>query len=113
VSGLGLAASHYGLQDNGFVTAELQQEIFAPRSELEDIRVQLWGAVLTADQIGINHNFFGLVGDSLAAGRLVASINSRFDLDIPVSVVFEAPPVTAQAVLVESALLDQIEDGPA
>lgn len=93
--------------------AELQQEFVAPRSELEDILAQLWGEVLTADRIGVRHNFFGLGGDSLAASRLTARINSRFDLNIPVSVVFEAPSVEAQAVLVESVLLDQIEDGQA
>ena len=91
---------------------ELQQEFVAPRSDMEEILVQLWGEVLTADNIGVHHNFFGLGGDSLAASRLVARINSRFDLSISVSVVFEAPSVEAQAVLVESVLLDQIEDGP-
>lgn len=90
---------------------ELQQEFVAPRSDMEEILVQLWGEVLTADNIGVHHNFFGLGGDSLAASGLVARINSRFDLSISVSVVFKAPSVEAQAVLVESVLLDQIEDG--
>lgn len=94
------------------LSAELRQEFVAPRSDMEEILVQLWGEVLTADNVGVHHNFFGLGGDSLAASRLVARINSRFDLSISVSVVFEAPSVEAQAVLVESVLLDQIEDGP-
>ena len=76
---------------------------------MEEILVELCREVLPVDQIGVHDNFFGSGGDSLAAGRLVARINSRFNLHLAVTTVFRAPSIAAQAVLVESALLDQIE----
>lgn len=88
---------------------ELRRECVTPRTEMEEILVELWREVLPVDQIGVHDNFFGSSGDSLAAGRLVARINSRFELDLAVTTVFRAPSIAAQAVLVESALLDQIE----
>ena len=71
--------------------------------------MEIWREVLPVDQIGIHDNFFGSGGDSLAAGRLIARINSRFELDVAVTTVFRMPSIAAQAVLVESAILDQIE----
>lgn len=87
----------------------LHREFVAPRTEIEEILVDLWQEVLSLEQIGVNDNFFWSGGDSLGAGRLVARVNSRFALDLAVTTVFRAPSIADQSVLVESALLDQIE----
>jgi acyl-CoA synthetase (AMP-forming)/AMP-acid ligase II len=87
----------------------LRGEYVPPRTEMEGILLGLWQEVLTAKDLGVRDNFFGCGGDSLTASRLVARINSRFDLDLAVTGVFRAPSIEAQAVLVESALLDQMD----
>lgn len=87
----------------------LQQSFVAPRTDIEEILVQLWREVLPVDSIGVHDNFFGLGGDSLAAARLVAQISSRFGLDLAVTSVFRAPLIAAQSVLLETALLDEVE----
>jgi len=89
--------------------AFLKSEFVAPRSVTEEVLAELWREVLTAERIGIHDNFFGLGGDSLVATQLTARINSRFELDISVVSVFRFPTVSAQAILIESELMDQIE----
>jgi acyl-CoA synthetase (AMP-forming)/AMP-acid ligase II len=89
---------------------ELQREWAAPQTSIEEILLELWREVLPVDRIGVHDNFFGAGGDSLTAGRVVARINSRFELDLAVMSVFRAPSIASQAVLVELALLDQIEN---
>lgn len=88
---------------------KMRRVYVVPRTEMEERLKELWVDVLTIDEIGVHDNFFGLGGDSLSAGRLVARINSRFELGLPVTIVFHAPSIEAQATLVESALLDEIE----
>lgn len=94
---------HEHLQD------QLRREHVPPRTEMEGILAGLWREVLTIDEIGVHDNFFGSGGDSLAAGRLVGRINTRFELNLAVSSVFRAPSIEAQAIVVESALLDQLD----
>jgi acyl-CoA synthetase (AMP-forming)/AMP-acid ligase II len=88
---------------------KLRGEYVSARTEMERRLLGLWREVLTVDELGVHDNFFGSGGDSLAAGRLVARINSRFALDLTVASVFRAPSIETQAILVESALLDQID----
>ena len=90
-------------------TDELRRESVPPRTEMEGILVEIWREVLPVDQIGVHDNFFGSGGDSLAAGRLIARINSRFELDVAVSSAFRSPSVETQALLVESVLIDELE----
>ena len=89
--------------------AELQQEFVAPRTEMEEILAGFWQELLSRHRIGVHDNFFGSGGDSLTAGRLVARINSRLQLNLVVPVIFRCPTIEAQALLVESALLDELE----
>jgi acyl-CoA synthetase (AMP-forming)/AMP-acid ligase II len=91
------------------LSLQLGREYVAPRTELEETLLELWREVLPVDQNGVHDNFFASGGDSLAAGRLVARINSQFELNLAVTTVFRAPSIADQAVLVEMALLDQIE----
>ena len=91
------------------LTDELRRESVPPRTEMEGMLVEIWREVLPVDQIGVHDNFFGSGGDSLAAGRLIARINSRFELDVAVSSVFRSPSVETQALLVESVLIDELE----
>jgi amino acid adenylation domain-containing protein len=85
----------------------LRAEFVAPRSTTEARVLALWRAVLERDRIGVHDNFFALGGDSLLGGRLIARINARFGLELPLVAAFRAPTPAGQALLIEKAREDR------
>jgi acyl-coenzyme A synthetase/AMP-(fatty) acid ligase/acyl carrier protein len=53
----------------------------------------IWAQVLNRDHIGIQDNFFELGGDSLMIMQVSARLQERFDIDFPLSILFERPTV--------------------
>ncbi|AIQ12431.1 non-ribosomal peptide synthetase [Paenibacillus durus] len=49
-------------------------EYEAPRNDKEQLMIQIWQEVLDFRQIGINHNFFAVGGDSIKALQIVSKI---------------------------------------
>ncbi|HTS24064.1 MAG TPA: non-ribosomal peptide synthetase [Casimicrobiaceae bacterium] len=74
-----------------------------PRGSLEAEVATLCAQVLNRNRIGVEDNFFELGGDSLTAMLIAARIQERFEVDLPLSVVFERPTVEALARLVSKA----------
>jgi NAD(P)-dependent dehydrogenase (short-subunit alcohol dehydrogenase family)/acyl carrier protein len=60
----------------------------------------VWHQVLGADGIGPADNFFDVGGDSLKGVQLVALVNERFGIDVPIAQFFAAPTVAGLAALV-------------
>ena len=84
----------------------------APRNEIEELLAKLWGEVLYIDRVGIHDNFLSLGGYSLAAIRLMSRINETFDLQLPVTKIFEYPTVSGLASFLErtiSVMLDELD----
>nr|MBA3524076.1 non-ribosomal peptide synthetase [Geodermatophilaceae bacterium] len=77
----------------------------APRDAFEEIVAEVWCEVLGVGEVSVLSNFFALGGHSLLATRIVGRLGQRFDLDVPVRLVFEAPTVEQQARRLEAALL--------
>ncbi|AJS57348.1 non-ribosomal peptide synthetase [Paenibacillus sp. IHBB 10380] len=48
----------------------------APRNEVEQVLAVIWEEVLGVTQIGIDHNFFGLGGDSIRAIQISSKLSS-------------------------------------
>jgi amino acid adenylation domain-containing protein len=69
----------------------------APTTSLEAALVELWMQLLGRKQVGIYDNFFELGGHSLLATQLVSRIRDRFQVEVPLRIVFESPTVAALA----------------
>ncbi|MFT7074289.1 MAG: amino acid adenylation domain-containing protein, partial [Planctomycetota bacterium] len=63
----------------------------SPRGELEALVCDSMAALLGADRIGAEQNFFAAGGHSLLAAQLVARLNRAKDCDLTMRAIFEAP----------------------
>jgi acyl transferase domain-containing protein len=70
----------------------------APRDRFEHQIADIWESFLGLDQIGVQDNFFELGGHSLLATQLISRLRDAFQLDLPMSVLFNAPTVEEMAV---------------
>jgi thioesterase domain-containing protein len=62
------------------------------------------------DRIGVYDDFFGLGGHSLLAAQLMAQVNERFRVDIPLRAIFEAPNVAGLADTIAAARAGILRD---
>ncbi|WP_084463780.1 non-ribosomal peptide synthetase [Microtetraspora fusca] len=70
-----------------------------PASALEEELVAMWGEVLGVEEpIGVDDDFFELGGHSLTATRIIARIQARFTVAVPIAVLFEHPTIAELAV---------------
>jgi amino acid adenylation domain-containing protein/FkbH-like protein len=74
--------------DGGFV---------APRTDSEGQVAAIWSEVLGLSKIGATDNFFELGGHSLLAIQVVSRLRASFNVELPLSCLFEAPTVEALA----------------
>ncbi|MBV6449477.1 MAG: D-alanine--poly(phosphoribitol) ligase subunit 1 [Anaerolineales bacterium] len=88
--------------------ADLRAQYVAPRTPLEeelaDVCAQVLG--LSAEQVGVNDNFFDLGGHSLLGTRLVFLLREKYGLqaaDLPLRALFENPTVANLAITIERA----------
>jgi len=75
-----------------------------PRTETERALADIWGAQLAVAQIGAHDRFFDLGGHSLLAVQVASEIRDRFQIEMPVLKLFQAPTISELAVLVDQAL---------
>ncbi|WP_163510266.1 non-ribosomal peptide synthetase [Fodinicola acaciae] len=64
-----------------------------PRTETEKTLCQVWKALLGAEKVGVDDDFFDLGGNSLAVARLVSRVRAAFGVELPAKAVFEARTV--------------------
>ena len=65
----------------------------APATLVEQVLADIYAQVLGLDRVGVDESFFDLGGDSLAAMRAIAAINTALDIDLAVPTLFDAPSV--------------------
>jgi hypothetical protein len=63
----------------------------APRTVTEEIVAGIWADVLKLGNIGCQDHFFERGGDSLLAMSMVARLRRAFQVDVPVSLLFDHP----------------------
>lgn len=80
-----------------FARPELASNFEPPRDAVEQELAALWGKLLGVEGIGIRDSFFDLGGHSLIAVRLFNAIVDRYKLDLPMSVLLQAPTIAGLA----------------
>ncbi|KAA0920368.1 SDR family NAD(P)-dependent oxidoreductase [Aquicoccus porphyridii] len=98
-------AEDMGVEDGEgqtFERPDLETEYAAPEGPIEEKLAQFWSALLGVEKVGAEDNFFDLGGHSLIAVRLFAQVRKAWNVDFPISVLFEAPTIRACAKMIEN-----------
>jgi phthiocerol/phenolphthiocerol synthesis type-I polyketide synthase E len=81
-----------------------------PRTETERVLGDIWGLQLGIVAVGVHDRFFDLGGHSLLAAQIASEICERFQIELPVLKLFQAPTVAELAVLVDQALAGSVSE---
>ncbi|MFT4191881.1 MAG: SDR family NAD(P)-dependent oxidoreductase [Comamonas sp.] len=84
-----------------------------PATELEQGLAGLWSEFLGIAPIGADDSLFELGGDSLLAIQLLAKVRSRYGTELHPAAFFKSPTVATLARLVESWLIEELEQAEA
>jgi acyl transferase domain-containing protein/acyl carrier protein len=81
----------------------------SPETEVEQEIASIWSELLGIDQIGVEDNFFALGGHSLIGTQLILRLRKAFQVDLPLTMIFEASTIAELAVEVDLKLIEEIE----
>ncbi|HEY4055606.1 MAG TPA: amino acid adenylation domain-containing protein [Kofleriaceae bacterium] len=81
---------------SAFVTSDY----LAPRGPVEEALVAIWSELLNVPRVGVKDDFFALGGHSLLTIRLVAEIENRFRVRIPIREVLENATIEKLAIYI-------------
>jgi amino acid adenylation domain-containing protein len=90
------------LPETEFNRENLQNNYQAPRTPSEVILSEIFSDLLHVNPVGVNDNFFDLGGHSLLAVRLMALIQDKFQVNLPLAILFQSPTVAELAILSEN-----------
>jgi thioesterase domain-containing protein/NAD(P)-dependent dehydrogenase (short-subunit alcohol dehydrogenase family)/acyl carrier protein len=86
--------------EQGFGRPQIDSDYVAPETEVERRLAGFWQELLGLEKVGVEDSFFDLGGHSLIAVRLFAMVRKTFQVDLPISVLFEAPTIRKIAALI-------------
>jgi acyl carrier protein len=72
------------------IRSETRDACLAPRTSSEQMLATIWSELLHREPIGIYDNFFELGGHSILATQVVMRIRQLFEIDLPLSAIFES-----------------------
>ncbi len=75
-----------------------------PQTETERQVAAIWADLLGRSDAGMTGNFFQLGGHSLLGMQLIARAGSRYNLRLPISILFENPTIRELAAAIDAAL---------
>ncbi len=97
-------AAQTGQTSTKFERPALDSEYVEPRDDIERTLVGFWEELLGVQSVGIRDSFFDLGGHSLIAVRLFAKIKRTYQVEYPISVLFEAPTIERCADMIRSVV---------
>ncbi|MBS2533739.1 amino acid adenylation domain-containing protein, partial [Catenulispora sp. NF23] len=87
----------------------------APRTPLEEELCAVFAELAGTGEVGVDESFFDIGGHSLMAVKLTNRIRARYDVELPLRAVFEAPTVEELARLIGTVgtvtMPDQVAGG--
>lgn len=104
-----IVSSHYIVEPDLPASADLaaitetivKRAYKPPHTEIQDHLQKIWQDIFTGNnKISIDENFFDLGGTSLDVISMYSRIESRFDCNLPISSIIEAPTIEKLAALV-------------
>jgi amino acid adenylation domain-containing protein len=75
----------------------------APRNLTEEVLAEIWGEVLDIPEVGVHDSFLAAGGHSLLATRMLARLRQAFQVELPLSRIFEAADLASLAEEIEDA----------
>jgi hypothetical protein len=82
----------------------------AAHNELEEALVEMWQELLGVFPVGVHDDFFELGGHSLLGVQLNSRLRRRFEIDLPLRLLFDNPTVAELAEACELVLIEQIDE---
>ena len=89
--------------------SSLESAYLAPGNDVEQAVAKIWEEVLGVERVGSGDNFFDLGGDSLIAIQVLSRLRKRFEVELPVTSLFDAPTVSELATMVVQKQLGQVD----
>ncbi|AFZ11271.1 amino acid adenylation domain protein [Crinalium epipsammum PCC 9333] len=81
-----------------------KQAFVSPRTPIEEVLARIWAELLGLQRVSVEDNFFELGGHSLLMTQLVVRVRDTFEIDLPLSVVFETPTIAGLAASIDSTI---------
>jgi amino acid adenylation domain-containing protein len=75
----------------------------APRNLTEEVLAEIWGEVLGIPEVSVHDSFLAAGGHSLLATRMLARLRQAFQVELPLSRIFEATDLAGLAEEIEDA----------
>ena len=93
---------------------QMDQEYVAPRTQIEELTLGIFGEVLRLDRIGVRDNFFEIGGHSLLATQVISRVRNSFGVEIGVRSVFEHPTPEGLSRRIKEAMMagEKVETPP-
>lgn len=78
----------------------------APSTQTEKKLVEIWQNIMGIERVGIDDNFFELGGDSLVGIQVISRIRQTFQVDLPMTILFETLTVASVAEHLDTVYLN-------
>ncbi|HEY3582447.1 MAG TPA: SDR family NAD(P)-dependent oxidoreductase, partial [Pyrinomonadaceae bacterium] len=88
---------------------EANGDYLAPRDEVEAAMTALWEELFGLQRLSVHDNFFELGGNSLLGIQLISRVRKDFQIELPLSTLFETPTVAGLAAAIAETRLREKE----